>query len=171
MFHLSHVQVGYHRRRHLLKLTTAPRVPSDRSAADRQQRKTQLADSQGAIASTRAKFSTEAQLDKVDGYERELKRLFDEAKSSGSIAAAGQVAGIQLKAIEVGSRIAQTGGYGTAHVASQPGDARGFSVNIIFSNGQREEINVIEAGSTRDAREEEDSAADRMVVDGYADEV
>jgi hypothetical protein len=154
MFHLSHVQVGYHRRRHLLKLTTAPRVPSDNGAVKRQQQKTQLADAQDAIAAIRARFSLEAQLDKVDGCEGELGRLFNEAKSSGSIAAAVQVVDKQLKAVEVGSKLAQVGGYKQPHIPPQSDERGRWSITYVFQGaGKFEEIQLAEAPDRRAAEQ------------------
>jgi hypothetical protein len=154
MFHLSHVQVGYHRRRHLLKLTTAPRVPSDNGAAKRQQQKAQLADAQDAIATTRARFSLEAQLDKVESTEAMLDNMGHAAIKSGSFGVAIQIADKKLKAVEVGSKLAQVGGYKQLHIPPQSDERGRWSITYVFQGaGKVEEIRLAEAPGRRAAEQ------------------
>jgi hypothetical protein len=89
LFGLSHVQVGYHRKRHVLKpLAAAVELP-DRDTTQQQRPEEQLANIAAAdpvaVDDTRTLFSREAQLEKVAMEETELVRLGGAAERAGLI--------------------------------------------------------------------------------------
>jgi hypothetical protein len=150
LFGLSHVQVGYHRKRHVFEpLAAAVELP-DRDTIQQQRPEEQLASIEAAdlvsVADTRTAFSWEAQLEKVATEEAELVRLGGAARRAGLIGVAIQAADKRLKAIEIGSKLAQVGGYGALGVAGQTGERRPvFSIQMVFTNsGRTEEIHVME---------------------------
>jgi hypothetical protein len=145
-FGVSHMAIGRHRRAHIVRPMAAAVAALDRGRARRQQREQQLAaiEQGDPLAIALAAFAMPQQLSKVAQVEQRLTRMADAAEATGSAAAVAQLAGQQLRSVEVGSRLVGAGGYGAPRGADQPAGAARFSINIIFSNGRREEINLIE---------------------------
>jgi hypothetical protein len=146
-FGVSHMAIGRHRRAHIVRPMAAAVAALDRGRALRQQHEQQLAaiEQGDPLAVALAAFGTPQQLDKVAKVEQRLTRLADQAEASGSVAAATQVVSQQLKSVEIGSRIAQTGGYGAARVPGQSGEVRTFSITMVFPNaGRTESMTIIE---------------------------
>jgi hypothetical protein len=168
-FGVSHMAIGRHRRAHIVRPMAAAVAALDRGRTQRQQREQQLtAIEQGdPVAVALAAFGMPQQLDKVTQVEQRLTRMADAAEATGSAAAVAQLAGQQLRAVETGSRLAGVGGFAAAAQATvQPGTTPVFSVNIIFSNGRREEINIVEPCSRIEQEIDGDVGADE---DGGAD--
>jgi hypothetical protein len=155
-FGLTHPAVAHHRREHMLKPLTAAVAALDKGVAQRQQRKEQLAAiSEGdptAIAAAIAAFSASRQLGKITAAEARLSRLADKAEASGAVATATQVVGQQLKSVEIGSRIAQTGGYAPPRTPAQPAEGSRWTIQMVFPNaGKVEEINITTAPTGQEA--------------------
>jgi hypothetical protein len=146
-FGVSHMAIGRHRRAHIVRPMVAAVAALDRGRARRQQREQQLAaiEQGDPLAIATAAFSAPRQLAKITEAESRLTRLADAAEASGAVTAATQVVSQQLKSVEIGSRIAQTGGYGAVHVAGQSGEARTLSITMVFPNaGRTESMTIIE---------------------------
>jgi hypothetical protein len=145
-FGVSHMAIGRHRRAHIVGPLKAAVAALDKGRAERQRREQQLAaiEQGDPVAIALAAFAMPQQLGKVTQVEQRLTRMADAAEAAGSAAAVAQLAGQQLRSVEVGSRLVGAGGYGAPRAVDQPAGGARFSINIIFSNGRSEEINLVE---------------------------
>jgi hypothetical protein len=97
------------------------------------------------VAVAVAAFGMPQQLKKIAQAEERLSRLADAAESAGQVTAATQVVSQQLKSVEIGSRLAGTGGYRPPSVVPQQGDVPRFRIEFIFQGaGRTEEVTVVE---------------------------
>jgi hypothetical protein len=167
-FGVSHMAALRHRRDHLVKPLLAAVATLDRGRAERQLATDGAPD---PVANVIASLNLAAQANKLATIESRLERMSHAAEASGSAAGVAALSAQALRSVEVGSRLASTGGYAAPRTVGQPGEGRTFSIEIVFaSTGKREEITLIETGPVRDASEADDGAEDG-VMDGVADEV
>jgi hypothetical protein len=156
-FHLVAMSLGRHRRFHVVKPTQDRIAVLAKDGAEQRQRK-ELA--QAAASDTpsireivEAAFGLLAQATKITRVEEHLDKGAEIAAAAGSPAGVAAIAGQQLRAIEVGSRLAGLPGFTPVpQVINQAGDREKFSVNIIFQGaGHTETITV--AADCNDARQ------------------
>ena len=72
-----------------------------------------------------------------------MAALAEESKSPHGLA---QVAAQQLRSVEVGAKVAGTGGYAAQRSLEGNAGAQTFSVNILFSSGQKVSISSVPQG-------------------------
>jgi predicted transcriptional regulator len=150
---VSHSAVSRHRRAHIAPLVKAAAIALDRGRAIHERREQQLAAIQqgDTIAAVLAAFGLAPQLEKIANIERRLERVIENAENAGSAASVAQIASQQLRSVEVGSRLAQTGGYKPASAIPQAGERPTISIEMVFSAAGRTETITL---------------ADRPVLDG-----
>jgi hypothetical protein len=164
-FNIERVSLGRHRRHHILKPAQDRVAILAKDTEERRQRRelsqAAAADTPSTAALLEATLGLRRQVEKLCAIEARLERVAGAAEAAGSPTGVATIAGQQLRSVEVGSRLAGLPGFVPATQAiGQPGTAPIFSVNIIFSNGRSEEINVMEIPATRNGPLEYDSAED-----------
>jgi hypothetical protein len=137
--------VTRHRANHVIKPLQDQLAIAGKGAPARSKR-TELAAAAHADAPTpqqfvEAYFGLKAQAEKLQRIEDRLERMAALAEETRAPHAVAQVAAQQLRSVEVGARVAGTGGYAAQKVAAR-GAAEMFSVNIVFTNGERVSINT-----------------------------
>jgi hypothetical protein len=161
-FGVSHMAALRHRRDHLVKPMLAAVAALDHGRAERQLAADGAPD---PVANVIASLNLAAQANKLATIEGRLERMSHAAETAGSSAGVAALSAQALRSVEVGSRLASTGGYAAPRTAGQASEARTFSIEIVFaSTGMREEITMIETGPVRD------DGAEDGIVDGIADE-
>jgi hypothetical protein len=146
---LSFMAVHRHRKQHMQKelQNEMAMINKDADARDRRTAIVEAAsaDTPSTQALVEATLGLRRQMEKLDNIEQRLERMAGLAEQAGSAAGVAQLAAQQFRGVETGAKLAGLTGFAPpAHATVQPGAAPVFSVNIIFSNGRREEINVIE---------------------------
>jgi hypothetical protein len=74
--------------------------------------------------------------------EARLERMADRAEAALAPNAVAVLAAQRFRGVETGARLAGIGGFAAGRGTDAAGGAPAFSVNIIFSSGQRETITV-----------------------------
>jgi hypothetical protein len=91
-----------------------------------------------------AAFSASHQLAKITEAEQRLTRLADKAESAAAVATATQVVSQQLRSVEIGSRLAQVGGYRAPSAVQASSDRGVFHIEMVFQGvGKSETIGLI----------------------------
>ena len=157
-FGVSHMAALRHRRDHLVKPMLAAVATLDRGRAERQLAADGAPD---PVANVIASLNLAAQANKLATIESRLERMSHAAEAAGSSAGVAALSAQALRSVEVGSRLAATGGYAPQNLADPQGAARTFSIIFQFNNAPSETINVIEH---RPGIEQETDS--RSVVDG-----
>jgi hypothetical protein len=148
LFDVERVSVGRHRRRHLIKPLQDRLAILAKDSEEKRQRQ-ELADAAASdmpstLALVEATLGLRHQIEKLAAIEARLERMSATAEQAGASAAVAQLASQQYRGIETGSRLAGLPGFTQpTQAAGQSSSPRVFSVNIIFSNGRREEINIL----------------------------
>jgi hypothetical protein len=173
-FNIERISLGRHRRHHVLKPAQDRLAILAKDTEERRQRRelsqAAAADAPSTQALVEATLGLRRQMEKLNAIEARLERMSAQAEAAASSAAVAQLAAQQFRGIETGARLADLTGFTPpVQTIGQPGAAPIFSVNILFSNGRSEEINVIETPATRNGPLEYDSAEDG-IVNGIADE-
>jgi hypothetical protein len=142
---LSAMAVSRHRRNHVLDVTKQ-RLAVISKGSDARQNRVELAAAAAADAPTpqqfvEAFFGLKAQSEKLQRIEDRLERMAAVAETGGSTNGVAQLAAQQLRSVEVGAKLASTGGYAPAKSIGE-GNATAFSVNFHFSGGMTETITV-----------------------------
>ena len=151
--------VTRHRQNHVIKPLQDQLAIAGKGAPAREKRR-QLAaaaatDAPPPAQFVEAYFGLRAQAEKLQRIEERLERMAALAEETKSPHGVAQVAAQQLRSVEVGARVAGTGGYGAQKVSTGNG-AEVFSVNI-FLGGETIAISVPQAGQAN-------------TIDGAADE-
>jgi hypothetical protein len=135
-FGVSHMAALRHRRDHLVKPMLAAVATLDRGAAERQ-----LAASvrEDPVANVIASLNLAAQANKLATIEGRLERMSVAAEATGPSAGVAALSAQALRSVEVGSRLASTGGYAASQATSQQGEPRMFSISIVFAGSGRTE--------------------------------
>lgn len=152
--------VTRHRQNHVIKPMQNQLAIAGKGAAPRQERR-ELAAAAASDAPTPAEFveayfGLRAQAEKLQRIEDRLERMATLAEHSQSPNGVAQVAAQQLRSVEVGAKVASTGGYAPQRAPAGGAGAQTFSVNIHFAStgqtlsimpvGAAEPGKVIEAG-------------------------
>jgi hypothetical protein len=158
LYGIEAVSVGRHRRNHLLapKIVAAldhrlaqqqqkQQSPRQRRRQGKEQRQIQQSleafDRGDPQALALASLSMTAQATKLHKLEQQLELATEMAVETGAIAALSNLAAAQLRAVEVGSRLAMTGGYKPVSAIPQAADRNVVSIVFEFPNaGTCEEI-------------------------------
>jgi hypothetical protein len=173
-FSIERVSVGRHRREHVIK-PAQDRLAILTKDADARRERQELAvaagsDTPSTQALVEATLGLRRQVEKLSVVEERLERMATLAEGVGSSGGVAQLSAQQFRGIETGARLAGLTGFTPpAQTIGKPGTPRVFSVNIVFSNGRREEINVIKTGSASDAPAGDDGDEDG-IVEGLGDE-
>lgn len=164
-FGVSHMAALRHRRDHLVKPMLAAVATLDRGAAERQLAAGARKD---PVDNVIASLNLAAQANKLATIEGRLERMSVAAEATGSSAGVAALSAQALRSVEVGSRLASTGGYATPRTAGEASEAKVFSISIHFAgSGRTEEINILETRRSA-AGEETDGHEDAGAVDGTA---
>jgi hypothetical protein len=141
-FNVSHSAVGRHRRAHLLAPVRAAVAVLDKGQTALRQREQQLAaiEQGDPVAIALAAFGMPRQLDKVAQVEQRLERMAAAAETASSSAGVAQLSAQQLRSVEVGSRLAGTGGYKPPSVGSPMAEKATVSIEFVFQNAPKETI-------------------------------
>jgi hypothetical protein len=136
--------VARHRQNHLIK-PMADRLAIMNKGAGPQQERQQLAAAAATDTPTPQQFvdaflGLKAQAEKLQRIEERLERMAALAEANESASGVAQIAGQQLRGVEVGAKLAGAGGYAPQKLA---GGAEGmFSVTIVLGEGRTETISV-----------------------------
>jgi hypothetical protein len=152
-FNVSAMAANRHRRLHLLR-TAQDRVAllaRDRPAREQRQELAAAvsAEEPSTQALVEATLGLRRQMEKLAGIEQRLERMATLAEAAQVPQAVATLSAQQMRGIETGAKLAGLTGFTPpAHATVEPGAAPVFSVNIIFSGGETEEITVVAGGST-----------------------
>jgi hypothetical protein len=145
-FGIETVSVGRHRRNHLLapKIVEALDRRLRQNKIERQaQRAVEAYDKGDSKALALASLSLTAQATKIVEVEGWVKSGVAHAMKTGALNALAPLAGTQLRAVEVGSKLAGTGGYRPPSVLPQGVEKATVSIEMIFQGaGKTESINL-----------------------------
>jgi hypothetical protein len=139
--------VNRHRRFHLERpnLDRASIIEKDREAREERRMLAQAAqlDAPSPSAVIEAMLGLQAQAKKLDSIEQRLERMATMSEQEKSASSVAQLASQQLRSVEVGSRLAGTGGYAQPRTVG-PGGSEGskFSITIMLGNGKDVSINA-----------------------------
>jgi hypothetical protein len=159
-FGIEAVSVGRHRQNHIL----APKIVNalDGRLAQQQQQQQQKQrrqekearqiqqsleafDQGDPQALALANLGMTAQANKIVAVEGWVKRGVARAVETGSLSALCNLASVQLRAIEVGSRLAMTGGYKPPSTVSPTAERNIVRIEMVFQNaGKTETISLTE---------------------------
>jgi hypothetical protein len=141
-FGVSHAAIGRHRRAHILAPLKIAVATLDKGHTAHQQREQQLAaiEQGDQVAIALATFGMPQQLDKVSKVEQRLERMAAAAETASSSTGVAQLSAQQLRSVEVGSKLAGTGGYKPPSVVSPTADKATVSIEIVFASAPRETI-------------------------------
>jgi hypothetical protein len=135
--------VQRHRTNHILKPAQDRLAIVSKGAGPRQERQ-QLATAAASDAPSPqdyadAFFGLKAQAEKLSRIEERLERMAAAAEGAGSSSGVAQLAAQQLRSVEVGAKLAGSGGYAPGKGPGEGGTGTHFAVNIHL-NGRVERV-------------------------------
>jgi hypothetical protein len=145
-FGIERTAVTRHRSRHMV------RVEEDRLAIlgrDRSARAERRAIAAAAASDeppvsmlVESLLGLKAQAKKLDSIEQRLERMAVMSEQEKSASSVAQLSAQQLRSVEVGSRLAQTGGYAAPRNVGPSGEGSKFSITIVLGDGRDVKINA-----------------------------
>jgi hypothetical protein len=143
-FGIERVSIGRHRRHHLLPVVRDRAALLAKDAPARVERE-QLAaaaasDTPPVQALVEATLGMRRQMEKLDAIEQRLERMAAAAETASSSAGVAQLSAQQLRSVEVGSRLAGTGGYKSPSVVSPMAEKATVSIEFVFQNAPNETL-------------------------------
>jgi hypothetical protein len=143
-FGIERVSIGRHRRHHLLPVVRDRAALLAKDAPARVERE-QLAAAAASDAPTtqaliEATLGMRRQMEKLSAIEQRLERMAAAAEISNSSASVAQLSAQALRSVEVGSRLAGTGGYKSPSVVSPVAEKATVSIEFVFQNAPKETI-------------------------------
>jgi hypothetical protein len=130
--------VNRHRRFHIVKpnLDRAAIIAKDREAREHRRELAVAAASHEPPVSVLVEslLGLKAQALKIQNIEARLENLSRVAEGDKALGAAAQLAGAQLRSVEVGSRLAGTGGYAPQRTPTAGAPGERFSISIILGD-------------------------------------
>jgi hypothetical protein len=152
-FGVSHAAIGRHRRAHIVVPLKIAVAALDRGRTAHRQREQQLAaiEQGDPVAIATASLGLAAQVAKLERIEGRLERMAAVAEANQSTQGVAVLSGQQLRSVEVGSRLAGTGGFAAPKAGAVTGVPFNLTINFVGKNYLRlRELHCLRAnpGST-----------------------
>jgi hypothetical protein len=170
-FNLERTGVLRHRREHVIKPAQDRLTLISKGTAEQKEReqlaRAAAADTPSTEAIVEANLGMRAHAQLIADIRDCLRQARGQAADNGSPTGVATVVAQELRSIEVGSRLAGTGGYANTRMPDQVGAGTPFSVNIIFNSiGRTESFTTTARAPVVDSADFEDRSEDRHMGQG-----